>query len=81
MKIGFMIWEMFNGYFVHSKAKSMTKDKEKVDLICISGCTNDNHKWNNQVVVDGNDDSTGIAQDSTWCFDQQPCVFKPKGER
>ena len=33
MKIGFMIWEMFNGYFVHSKAKSITKEKEKEDKI------------------------------------------------
>ena len=29
MKIGFMIWEMFNGYFVHSKAKKKVLQKRK----------------------------------------------------
>ena len=52
---------------------------KKVDLKCTSGCTNNNHLWNDKVVVDGNADSSNLAPKSTWCFNGQHCVFEPEG--
>ena len=58
----------------------VTRYGKQEDIICISGCSNNNHEGRNEVVVDGNTDSSSLALDATWCFNGNSCIFKPKGK-